>query len=321
MLRIPANSGQGQNVVALGGGHGLSATLRACRRVTDQLTAIVGVADNGGSSGRLRDEFDVLPPGDLRMALAALCGDDTWGRTWSRVVQHRFGGSGELAGHSLGNLLITALWEETADAVEGLDWVAALLGAHGRVLPCASVPLSIVADVDGIGVVRGQVQVATTSGRVEQVWLEPEAPAAVPEAVRAVTEADVVMMGPGSWFTSVIPHVLVPDLADALCTTKAKRILILNLNPDPETAGYDIASHIDVLHRHCPELTFDVVLGDSQLAGDGERLRQAASAVGAHLQLERLTYADPRKAGQHDPDLLASALAPMIDHGRISTWP
>lgn len=321
MLRIPSGRGQGANVVALGGGHGLAATLRSLRRVTDDLTAIVGVADNGGSSGRLREEFDVLPPGDLRMALAALCGDDTWGRTWSRVVQHRFGGHGDLAGHSLGNLLITALWEETADAVEGLDWVAALLGAHGRVLPCASEPMTILADVEGHGTIAGQVQVATTSGRVNRVWVEPALPAAVPDAVLAVREADVVVMGPGSWFTSVIPHLLVPELAAALSDTSARRVLVLNLNPDPETQGYDIANHIDVIADHAPTLRFDVVLADSRFVTDEEAIRAAAGRVGAHVVFTRLGYDDPRRAGQHDPDLLASALAPIIEHGRISAWP
>ena len=321
MLRIPSGRGEGASVVALGGGHGLAATLRALRRVTDQVTAVVGVADNGGSSGRLREEFDVLPPGDLRMALAALCGDDTWGRTWSRVIQHRFGGSGELAGHSFGNLLITALWEETADAVEGLDWVGALLGAHGRVLPSANEPLTICADVDGVGVVRGQVQVATVSGRVERVWLEPETVTAVAEAVAAVRAADVVVMGPGSWFTSVIPHVLVPELSAALRETQARRVLVLNLDPDPETQGYDIASHIDVLAAHAPELRFDMVLADERMARDAGALEAAAARVGAELIVARLGYTDRRRAGQHDPDLLASALAPLVEHGRITTWP
>ena len=122
-------------VVALGGGHGLSASLSALRRVTRELTAVVTVADDGGSSGRLRREFGVLPPGDLRMALAALCGDDAWGTTWSRVVQHRFTGDGELHGHAVGNLLIVALWELLGDPFRALDWVGRLLGAHGRVLP------------------------------------------------------------------------------------------------------------------------------------------------------------------------------------------
>ena len=136
-------------VVALGGGHGLAASLAALRRVTRDITAVVTVADDGGSSGRLRREFGVLPPGDLRMALAALCGDDDWGTTWSKVVQHRFGGDGELGGHAVGNLLIAALWDLLGDPVAGLDWVGRLLRTAGRVLPMAAVPLDIVAEVEG----------------------------------------------------------------------------------------------------------------------------------------------------------------------------
>ena len=157
-----------RKVVALGGGHGLHASLSGMRRVTRDLTAIVTVADDGGSSGRLRREFGVLPPGDLRMALAALCGDDVWGTTWSRVIQHRFsgtrpagaftagparaesGGVGSgLAGHTVGNVLIVARWELLGDTVEGLDWVGRLLGANGRVLPMAAVPLDLAAEVEG----------------------------------------------------------------------------------------------------------------------------------------------------------------------------
>ena len=154
------------------------------------------------------------------MALAALCRDDAWGTTWSEVLQHRFSGTGDLAGHSLGNLLIAALWE-THDTVEGLDWVARLLGAQGRVLPMAAVPLEIEADVldpsqpSGVHVVRGQVAVATAAGRVAAVRLVPAAPPVCPETVAAVEEADWVVLGPGSWFTSVIPHLLVPDLRAA----------------------------------------------------------------------------------------------------------
>ena len=139
------------SVVALGGGHGLAASLTALRSVTTDLTAVVTVADNGGSSGRLRDEFGVLPPGDLRMALAALCGDDRWGQTWARVLQHRFASEGEMHGHSMGNLLIVTLWELLHDHVDGLDWVAGLLGARGRVLPMALTPLDITAEVRGGG--------------------------------------------------------------------------------------------------------------------------------------------------------------------------
>ena len=172
------------SVVALGGGHGLAASLQALRRVTTRPTAIVTVADDGGSSGRLRGEFGVLPPGDLRMALAALCGDDEWGRTWSEVVQHRFRSDGDLHDHSLGNLLIVALWELLDDSVTGLDWVARLLGAQGRVLPMSLVPLDIEALVEGpdeqLERVRGQVAVATATGRVRSVSLLPGNPPACP---------------------------------------------------------------------------------------------------------------------------------------------
>ena len=166
-----------QAVVAFGGGHGLHASLSALRLLVDDLTvddltAIVTVADNGGSSGRLRGEFGVLPPGDLRMALAALCGSDDWGDTWARVLQHRFEGDGEMRGHVVGNLLIVGLWELLGDHVDALDWVGRLLGAKGRVLPMALTPMDIRAEVrglvagdpDALTTVRGQVEVATTEG-------------------------------------------------------------------------------------------------------------------------------------------------------------
>src|SRR6516162_11685949 len=191
---VPAVRPLNPRVVALGGGHGLSASLSALRRVTRQLTAIVTVADDGGSSGMLRRDFGVLPPGDLRMALAALCGDDPWGTTWSRVVQHRFAGHGGLGGHAVGNVLIVALWELLGDTVQGLDWVGRLLGAHGRVLPMASVPLDLAAEVEGadparpdeMSTVRGQAACATTTGRVRSVSLVPADPPACPEALAAV---------------------------------------------------------------------------------------------------------------------------------------
>src|ERR671917_2202437 len=231
-------------VVAFGGGHGLAASLSALRRITDQLTAVVTVADDGGSSGRLRDELNCLPPGDLRMALAALCGDDESGRTWADVLQYRFDGDGPLSGHALGNLLIAGLWERLGDPVAGLDMIARLLGAKGRVLPMASVPLDIEADVigldpekpDEVSQVRGQARVATTSGEVCAVRLSPTDPPACVESVEVVLDADWIVLGPGSWFTSVIPHLLVPKLAAAIHGTDARRIVTLNLVPADETA-------------------------------------------------------------------------------------
>jgi uncharacterized cofD-like protein len=298
-------------VVALGGGHGLANSLKALRRVTHGPTAVVTVADDGGSSGRLRRELGVLPPGDLRMALAALCGDDEWGRTWSEVVQHRFRSEGALHDHAVGNLLIVALWELLEDSVTGLDWVARLLGVQGRVLPMSVVPLDIeavVEDADGSIVrVRGQVAVATTSGRVRSVSLLPADPAACPEAVAAVMSADWVVLGPGSWFTSVLPHLLVPDLAAAICATSARRLLVLNLDQQlGETEGFTPESYLEVLTDHAPDLSLDVVLADPATVSDRSALQDAAGRLGAEVVLVPLARAD--HPDQHDPDLLATAL-------------
>ncbi|WP_129337167.1 gluconeogenesis factor YvcK family protein [Cellulomonas endophytica] len=303
-------------VVALGGGHGLSATLSALRLLTDRITAVVTVADDGGSSGRLREELDVLPPGDLRMALAALCDDSEWGRTWRDVLQHRFTSSGDLDRHAVGNLLIVALWELLGDTVEGLDWVARLLGARGRVLPMASVPLTIEADVldpagAGSRVVRGQSAVATAPGAIGAVRLEPADPPACPEAVEALAAADRVVLGPGSWYTSVIPHLLVPGLREALAATPAPVVLVLNLSPEGETAGMGPAEHLDALVRHAPTLRVDAVLADPASVDDLDAVRARTDALGAHLVLRQVGRGDgtPR----HDPLRLAAALHDVFE--------
>jgi uncharacterized cofD-like protein len=309
-------------VVALGGGHGLAATLKALRRVTDRPTAVVTVADDGGSSGRLRRELGVLPPGDLRMALAALCGDDEWGSTWSEVVQHRFRSQGELHEHSVGNLLIVALWELLDDSVSGLDWVARLLGVQGRVLPMSVVPLDIEAEVEGVDGelerVCGQVAVATTSGRVRSVSLLPPDPPACPEAVEAVLAADWVVLGPGSWFTSVLPHLLVPELAAALRATSARKVLVLNLTAQAgETDGFSPANHLEVLARHAPGLGLDAVLADTDGIADRSALEAAAAALGATVMLAPLCRDDA--SDQHDPDRLAAAFGQLFSPDRLSS--
>ena len=314
-------------MVALGGGHGLYASLSGLRRVTRELTAIVTVADDGGSSGRLRREFGVLPPGDLRMALAALCGDDSWGTTWSRVIQHRFAGGGDLpgeeglTGHAVGNVLIVALWELLGDTVQGLDWVGRLLGAHGRVLPMAAVPLDLVAEVEGadpdrpdaVTIVQGQVACATTTGRVRSVSLIPADPPACPEAVQAIGAADWVVLGPGSWFTSVLPHLLVPELAAALVGTRARRLVALNLAPQPgETEGFSPHAHLEVLADHAPDLAIDIVLADrAAAAGATTELEKAAGLLGARLVLADLAVGDG--SPRHDPRRLAGAFARIFE--------
>jgi len=287
--------------------------------VTTDVTAVVTVADDGGSSGRLRQELGVLPPGDLRMALAALCGDDEWGHTWSQVLQHRFSSEGELHGHAVGNLLIVALWELLGDSVAGLDWVGQLLGAHGRVLPMSSVPLDIAAEVAGVDperpdeltTVRGQVACASTSGRVRSVSLIPEAPPASPQAVKAVREADWIVFGPGSWFTSVLPHLLVPDLAHALVTTRARRLVTLNLSPQRgETDGFRPETYLEVLHEHAPKLGVDVVLADRATVEDPAPLREATRELGGRLELGDLSRADG--SPRHDAERLAAAFERIL---------
>ena len=305
---------RGPRVVALGGGHGLSASLQALRRVTPHLTAVVTVADDGGSSGRLRDELGILPPGDLRMALAALAGDDEWGRTWERLLQHRFSGDGPLAGHAVGNLLLAGLTESGGDPVRALDLTARLVGAVGRVLPMSCDPLEIVADVEGVAEpVVGQVAVATVVGRVSGVRLRPVDPQACEESVAAVLAADWVVLGPGSWFTSVLPHLLVPDLHRALVSTAARVLVCLNLAEQAgETAGFSPEAHLQVLRQHAPDLRVDVVLADPDAVGDGRGLMADVDAAGARLALASVSRGDgtPR----HDPDRLAQAYRDVFHH-------
>ncbi|MDR1824130.1 MAG: uridine diphosphate-N-acetylglucosamine-binding protein YvcK [Bifidobacteriaceae bacterium] len=306
-------------VVALGGGHGLAASLSALRHLTTRLTAIVTVADDGGSSGRLRREFDILPPGDLRMALAALCGDDDIERLWADVLQSRFPGDGPLGGHSIGNLLIAGLWQQLPDPVDGLDMVAALLQVKGRVLPMSTVPLVIEADMVGADArspdelthVVGQEAVALAKGEIVDVRLTPDQPPAAPEAVEAIGQADFVVLGPGSWFSSVLPHLLVPGLCAAIVETPAKRILTMNLVPSSdETYGYTPSRHLEVLAEHAPSLRLDYVIVDPSFAAGDRHLAKYASSLGAEVVVEDVRARDG--TARHDEYKLASIYAQVM---------
>jgi uncharacterized cofD-like protein len=321
---IPLSSGtaggqqdKGPNVVALGGGHGLSASLSALRLLTTELTAIVTVADDGGSSGRLREEYGVLPPGDLRMALSALCDDTDWGRTWRDVMQHRFqpgkGTGGSLDDHATGNLLIVTLWELLGDAVAGLKWAGALLGARGQVLPMSTVPLTIEGDIrvtsptgeSELQTVRGQARCAV-AGSLEHVRLLPEDARACTEALTAIELADWVILGPGSWYTSVLPHLLLPEMRDALSATAAKRCLTMNLATDTkETTGMTAADHLHALRRYAPDFSVDVVLADPASVPDLQEFEKAAAMIGAEVVLGKVGASGRRHV--HDPLRLAAA--------------
>lgn len=305
-------------VVALGGGHGLAATLTALRQITNQLTAIVTVADNGGSSGRLREEFPIFPPGDLRMALAALCADDEWGRTWAEIMQHRFVSEGDLNGHAMGNLLLASMWNAGDDPVVALDRVGQLLKVIGRVLPMASVALDIEGTFNtstGRIVVRGQKEVATAKGHIQSLRIIPEDPPARSEALDAISDAEWITMGPGSWFSSVIPHLLVPAQLQALQSSAARKILILNLDASTQSQGEEFAGstpeeHLEFFHRYAPGVTVDYCLVDQSVVRDQEALEQAASTLGGEI-----VVADIRKAPgsiHHDAQKLALHLGHIL---------
>ena len=310
-------------VVALGGGHGLAATLSALRRLTHQITAIVTVADNGGSSGRLREEFEILPPGDLRMALTALCSDDDWGRSWAEILQYRFTSEGHLNNHTVGNLLLTALWDRDGDFVAGLDRVGSLLRVIGRVLPMAAEPLDIEGTFQtsvGRIVVRGQKEVATAKGRLESIRVIPENPQARPESLRAIDEADYITMGPGSWLTSVLPHLMVPKQRDALSASKAKKIILLNLDAHPslsgdEFAGYTPEEHLQLLNQYAPSLRFDYVVADQTGLRNQRNLEAVVEGFGGELILGDLRRAPG--AIHHDISKLNSIFAHIFSRSKV----
>lgn len=262
----------GVRVVAIGGGHGLDRGLRALTSLGARPTAVVTAADDGGSSGRLRRDLGIIALGDLRMALCALARN----HELAGLLAHRFL-RGELAGHALGNLAMVAAIERHGRTVEGLDALASLLGCEGRALPATEQPVELKARVAGEQV-EGQAQVARATGRIERVWLEPGEPEPVPAAAAAARDADVVVLGPGSLFTSVIATLLVPGLAQAVAESSAMVCHVLNVSTQPgETAGLDAAAHLDALFAHVPGLRLDAVVAHDGPVPDG------AEALGTEL--------------------------------------
>lgn len=298
------------NVVAFGGGHGLAATLTALRYVTPNITAVVTVADNGGSSGKIRSQFNFLPPGDLRMALAALCGSDSWGQSWAETIQHRFTSSGELNGHALGNLLLAALWDGSDDLVAGIDRVGELLKIVGRVLPMSLEPL----DIEGVfttqtgdKVVRGQIEVATAKGKLKSLQLLPKNSKVAPQVLQAISTAQWLTFGPGSWFSSVMPHFLLPDLSKAISQSQAKKIMIFNL-PDPdgsdEFAGSTPEEHLELVLAHSPEFKFDIAIADPAILSQGNRLETLVAKCGGEVILSEVSRSSDKS--HHDAAKMSS---------------
>jgi uncharacterized cofD-like protein len=287
-------------VVALGGGHGLAATLAAARRYADDLCAIVSVADDGGSSGRLRAAFGIPPPGDLRKCLVALADPESM---WTAAFEHRFD-AGELQGHAFGNLVLAGLAASTGDFEQALAEAGRLLGAVGRVVPATTEPVVLKAVIGGAGgldgdSITGQVAVGSSENitGVSLVPADAKAPAA---ALDALARADQVVVGPGSLFTSVLAVVAVGDVRDALAATPGRKVYVCNLRPQlPETAGYDVAAHVDALRAH--GLDIDVVLC------------QPGSLPVGRLDVECVQRPVARPDGAaHDPALLAAALEDLL---------
>ncbi|MBX3045451.1 MAG: YvcK family protein [Anaerolineales bacterium] len=311
--------GRGHRIVVIGGGHGLSTLLRGLKAHTYNLTAIVTVADDGGSSGRLRDNMGVLPPGDIRNCLAALSNDET---LITQLFQYRFpSGQGGLEGHSFGNLFISALSEITGSFEKAVAESGRVLSVHGQVLPATLHDVRLVADLSmplsGEVRVHGESKIPEQPGAaVRRVWLEPNAPPAYPAAVRALLNADLIVVGPGSLYTSILPNLLVPDLAAALRNSPALKIFICNLSTQPgETDGYSCGDHVRALESHVGSHLFDVVIGnqppEKPLPGGGEWVT-IDEDLRNNYPLYLAQVADPQKPGQHMTDKLAQLLVDLL---------
>ncbi len=310
---------RGPRIVVIGGGHGLSTLLRGLKQFTANLTAIVTVADDGGSSGRLRDSMGVLPPGDIRNCLAALSDDED---LITQLFQYRFGSDGgTFDGHSFGNLFITALTELTGSFEEAVAESGRVMGVSGQVLPSTLNDVQLVADktlpmVAGDVRVHGESRIPTVQGKVRRVWLEPNNPPGFPSAVRAILQADMIVIGPGSLYTSILPNLLVPDIAAALRSTPAFRVFVCNVTTQPgETDGYSCAEHVRALFTHAGEDLFDLVVANDCIAGE---LPSDLQWVRPSADLDQLApvYATDVAAadqpGKHDSAKLSQALIDLL---------
>ena len=262
---------RGPRIVVIGGGSGLSTLLRGIKDYTSNLTAIVSVADDGGSSGRIRRGVGILPPGDIRSCLAALSSDEA---LLTQLFQYRFPeGEGDLDGHSFGNLFITALADITGSFESAVAESGRVLAVDGRVLPSTIHDVRLVADIKlphvaGEVRIQGESQIPEAAGNVRHIWLEPNNPPAFPRAVRAILSAEMIIVGPGSLYTSILPNLLVPDLVEAMRASRALKIYVCNVATQPgETQGYTCGDHIRAIEEHVGNNLFDVILANNRYTG------------------------------------------------------
>lgn len=306
---------RGPRIVVIGGGHGLATLLRGLKDYTHNLTAVVSVADDGGSSGRLRRSMGILPPGDIRNCLAALSNDEA---LLGQLFQYRFPDSSDgLDGHSFGNLFISALAEITGSFEEAVAESGRVLAVHGNVLPATLHDVRLVADVilpHTVSEVRieGESSIPETSGKVRRVWLEPNEPPAYPGVIQAILSAELIVIGPGSLYTSILPNLLVPDIASAIRTSRALKIYVGNIATQPgETDGYTCGDHVRVIEEHVGSGFFDLVV--SNLCFEAQ-LPLDVSWVLAEDDLEvdhavyRADLLDINHPWRHDSEKLAKVL-------------
>jgi uncharacterized cofD-like protein len=316
-LSVPLCQAQGgPHVVALGGGHGLAITLSAVSRYAGRVTAIVSAADDGGSSGRLRADWPGPAPGDVRRCLLELAGTGPAEQAWAKALDFRFP-DGDLAGHSLGNLVLVGLSETMGDFVAATAEVGRLLGVTATVLPAASVGVNLCAEIEGVDgptELVGQVNVAHTPAPIRRVWLDPDHPAAPRQALQAIASADQVVLGPGSLFTSVLAVCAVPAIREALNARRAGRVYVCNLaTQDSETKGFDADAHLCALVAH--QVRVDTVVCDpsSEVGAPSGWPARPASAVSNGAGATVVTASVARPDGHsHDAARLSEVLSALV---------
>ena len=304
---------RGPKIVVIGGGTGLSTMLRGLKHHSTNITAIVTVADDGGSSGRLRRELGVLPPGDFRNCIVALADAEP---LMSKLFQYRFSQGSGLDGHSFGNLFIVAMSGITGNFEEAIREASRVLAVRGQILPSTLENVTLCAELSDDEHVRGESKISAATQPIRRVYLQPDRPAAFPEAVRAILDADLVVVGPGSLYTSILPNLLVDGIAKALASTEALRVYVCNVATQPgETDGFRVSDHWRALVSHVPGDAADVVLANENLGGEIKTEWgvqhviadfQGMPADGPELAL--FDVVDPRNALRHSPDKLAAAI-------------
>ncbi|KXK04225.1 MAG: Gluconeogenesis factor [Acidobacteria bacterium OLB17] len=290
---IFAEASEGLNVVAIGGGNGLSTLLSGLKRYVGakktepvwirELSAIVAVTDDGGSSGRLRDELNMPPPGDIRNCMVALSEDSAM---LSRLFQHRFTGDGELGGHNFGNLFLAALAEITGDFAEAVKLSSEILASKGHIFPATGADVRLAAELTNGKTVRGETKISLVGPAIKRLFLEPADCKPLPEALAAIARADVITIGPGSLFTSLIPPILVPGVAAAIASSRATKIFICNLMTQPgETDGISARGHLEAFRKYADGLNIDFVVVNDQPISPAQAEKYAslgAEQIGVH---------------------------------------